>query len=956
MNDVAKSPPAEETVETLKARLADAEAARAEALGALRQMRGQLEAQRTELELERARRLAATERTRKTATESARELTGLREALKKAARKPKASRGDNDEAGSSSRFAGGRAWLNSDAAIARLARNGAKVAYWTATLQLPKRLAERREFAADVALVQKSGLFDAEWYKARNPDVANSGTNPLLHFLRSGGKEGRDPGPHFSGKYYLRSYPDVAASGANPLIEYLTTGAAAGRNPSPDFDTAFYLANNPDIARERVNPLTHYVKIGAREGRAARPGGKPLRLVTAQTATGGSAITDTAPHQRPRRLHRANDIAMDVVVAIHNSPQDVAACLRALQQRRRPTDRLILIDDGSEPETAELVRAFAVANPSDLYQRNETATGYTRAANQGMRLSTAPYVTLLNSDTIVTDGWAAKLIATGEEEASIGLIGPLSNAASWQSAPERFHADSDWAVNKLPDMLDAALMGRLVEAASPAPSVQAPLLNGFCLAIKRAVLDKVGLLDEARFPEGYGEETDFCFRAEDAGFKCAIALDAYVFHAKSRSFSHERRRVLSAQGNTVLNEIYGAPRITAATDALRHDPMLQRARARIAASLETLTARPRPSVLFLLPCRPGGGGVHSIVQEAGGLNELGARARVAIPEEFAADYADAYGLGLTDLFVTFNSHEALIEIAGGFDVCVATLNRSINALQDIVAQRPHVRPFYYVQDYEPLFYTEGTPEEIAASKSYTDAEGAILFAKTDWICDIVERNQGVRVLRVEPSLDQSVFFAPTVLQTGAPVRVAAMVRASTARRGPRRTLAVLNALLERYGDKINVTMFGSDAKELHATQLSPDPRIANAGRLRRKEVAALLRSTDLFLDLSDYQAFGRTALEAMACGAAAIVPADGGAAAFARHDRNSLIVDTSDDNACIAAAAALIEDHDRLQRLREGAIETAKTYSVERAALSELIIFSTVPPAETAVAAHHAAE
>jgi len=82
----------------------------------------------------------------------------------------------------------------------------------------------------DLALIARSGLFDAKWYIQTNPDVAKAGLDPLRHFLLHGGTDPRDPGP--------------------------------------DFDSAAYLVHNPDIAALRLNPLVHYLRHGKREGRA----------------------------------------------------------------------------------------------------------------------------------------------------------------------------------------------------------------------------------------------------------------------------------------------------------------------------------------------------------------------------------------------------------------------------------------------------------------------------------------------------------------------------------------------------------------------------------------------------------------------------------------------------------------------------------------------------------------
>lgn len=71
----------------------------------------------------------------------------------------------------------------------------------------------------------------------------------------------------FDEAWYLEKYPDVLEAGIDPVMHYLRYGAAEGRNPSPKFNTLFYLASNPDIAAAQINPLLHYVQFGRDEGR-----------------------------------------------------------------------------------------------------------------------------------------------------------------------------------------------------------------------------------------------------------------------------------------------------------------------------------------------------------------------------------------------------------------------------------------------------------------------------------------------------------------------------------------------------------------------------------------------------------------------------------------------------------------------------------------------------------------
>lgn len=116
-------------------------------------------------------------------------------------------------------------------------------------------------------LILQSGLFDQEYYLAHNPDVAQTGVNPLRHFVRHGGCEGRQPCAEFDAAYYLENNPDVLRKRLNPLIHYLLYGERDNRRPSRSFDPIYYRDHNPDVASQNVNLLSHYVCYGQYEGR-----------------------------------------------------------------------------------------------------------------------------------------------------------------------------------------------------------------------------------------------------------------------------------------------------------------------------------------------------------------------------------------------------------------------------------------------------------------------------------------------------------------------------------------------------------------------------------------------------------------------------------------------------------------------------------------------------------------
>jgi O-antigen biosynthesis protein len=278
--------------------------------------------------------------------------------------------------------------------------------------------------------------------------------------------------------------------------------------------------------------------------------------------------------------------SVDIIVCVHNALEDVTRCLEAVVRSRTKSQRLILVDDGSDPETRDWLTAhLASLRDDDVLIRRETAGGYTVAANHGLRASTAPFVALLNSDTIVPSGWIKKLIAALDSGPDIGLAGPLSNAASYQSIPEVVSPEGGFKVNDLPSGTTVEDMDRLCQQLAADIYPRVPILNGFCILMRRSLIDRVGLLDEQAFPRGYGEENDYCFRAWDAGFSAVIACTTYVFHAKSRSYTSLRRNELARAAGMALKQKWSEERVRSAAQTLEEHPWLAAIRSRVAEAL-----------------------------------------------------------------------------------------------------------------------------------------------------------------------------------------------------------------------------------------------------------------------------------------------------------------------------------------------------------------------------------
>ena len=644
---------------------------------------------------------------------------------------------------------------------------------------------------------------------------------------------------------------------------------------------------------------------------------------------------------------------VDVVVCVHNALEDVRRCLCALLSATERHFHLILVDDGSAEPTHAFLADFAARHPAvTLIHRPEPPHGYTLAANAGLRASTSDYVVLLNSDTIPTPGWLARLVDHGEHHPQVGILGPLSNAASHQSVPE-LRRESAWAENPLPDWLTEDGMALIVQRAVPKVEVHLPFINGFCYVVKRGVIEAIGYFDEECFAAGYCEENDYSHRAYKRSYRLAVVTDAYVYHAKSRSFGSDGRNELARRHYQTFLEKHDRAELQELVRGMETNPALEPVRDAVAqASVSPQAMAPllsgadrRPlEVVFILPglADGGSGGSHSIYQEVTGMRALGIPARIALHakawERAQAAYEDA-----AEVFEVFADAEELAANTAGADVISATHFKSVALLGELHRLRQDFLPAYYVQDYEPFFTAPDSDDLREARASYTAIPGLLLFAKTHWLCNIVGARHDVTVHRVQPSIDERLFVPAGDLDRDAPdgerLRVIAMIRPRTPRRQPAGTIAVLERLLAERPGEIEVSSFGCRYAELARLTRSRPIIDGHLGVLSRAAVAQQLRHCDVFLDMSTYQAFGRSALEAMACGCTAVVPEIGGASEFVQNGVNALAVDTLDADAVFQAVVSLAQSRERLMQLRAAARETAARYSIVRASLSEYLLF-----------------
>ena len=288
---------------------------------------------------------------------------------------------------------------------------------------------------------------------------------------------------------------------------------------------------------------------------------------------------------------------VDIIVPVYKGLADTKLCIEsALASPCLTPFRLVVINDASpEPEVTNWLRERASEEPRILLLENEVNLGFVGTVNRGMALSNTNDVLLLNSDTEVANDWLDKIRRAAYADSRVGSVTPFSNNATICSYPQ-FCKD-----NELPDGYDTARMDKLCAQTNPGAVVDVPTGVGFCMYIRRACLEEVGLFDTANFGKGYGEENDFCQRAQAAGWRNLHLLDTFVLHTGGVSFGESKSPREQAAMET-LRRLH--PRYESQVMAfVQADPARTH---RIAMDIARIRASEKAKVLAIMHDREGG--------------------------------------------------------------------------------------------------------------------------------------------------------------------------------------------------------------------------------------------------------------------------------------------------------------------------------------------------------------
>lgn len=230
-----------------------------------------------------------------------------------------------------------------------------------------------------------------------------------------------------------------------------------------------------------------------------------------------------------------NTPAMDIVLVNWNTRELLVNCLAAIPAAiaGRPAT-VWVVDNASSDDSVAVVEAQF---PEVRLVRNTQNVGFSAANNQAIALSTAPYVLLLNSDTIPLPGSLAVLAQFLDTHAQVGIVGAqllnpdYSLQPSWASFP------TIWSELRGKNMR----VRRPFAERNGQPAYDVDWVGGACLLIRRQVIEQIGPMDDGYFM--YSEETDWCFRAHKAGWRICYYPLAQVIHFGGQSSKQASTRM-----------------------------------------------------------------------------------------------------------------------------------------------------------------------------------------------------------------------------------------------------------------------------------------------------------------------------------------------------------------------------------------------------------------------------
>lgn len=237
---------------------------------------------------------------------------------------------------------------------------------------------------------------------------------------------------------------------------------------------------------------------------------------------------------------------VSIIVLTYNSSKTILPCLQSVEKNLRPGDEVIIADNASKDDTIKIVGNFIKGKAQFKLIDNGKNLGFSAGTNAGIKASKNPITILLNPDTMATNQWLDRLTAHFADD-SIAAVGPISNYVAGLQRMDLYlrKIPKGYSIDQITDLNYEANKGR---------SVETKLLIGFCMAVRKDVLDKLGYLDEELFLGN--DDLELSWRLRLNGYKLKVATDTFIYHEGQHSFNTETKTTTSSLVQQSTNALY----------------------------------------------------------------------------------------------------------------------------------------------------------------------------------------------------------------------------------------------------------------------------------------------------------------------------------------------------------------------------------------------------------------
>lgn len=211
-----------------------------------------------------------------------------------------------------------------------------------------------------------------------------------------------------------------------------------------------------------------------------------------------------------------------MVILTYNNLEYTKQCIDSIRKYTEyGTYEIIVVDNASLDGTVEWLK-----EQEDIKKVfNNENQGFPKGCNQGIEISTGENILLLNNDVIVTVNWLSNMIKCLYSSEDIGAVGAVSNSVAYcQQVSVNYN--NLYGLNRFAEKYNIS---------DPSKWEERIRLIGFCMLIKKKVLDEVGLLDE-RFSHENFEDDDLSLRIREKGYKNVLCKDTFIHHYGGASF------------------------------------------------------------------------------------------------------------------------------------------------------------------------------------------------------------------------------------------------------------------------------------------------------------------------------------------------------------------------------------------------------------------------------------